>query len=58
MDLLSLLIVIVLCLFGVLLILLEIFVIPGITLAAIAGVACCIGGIYYAFRWKLRTKEC
>ena len=45
----ELLIVIVLCLVGVLLILAEIFLIPGITFAAVAGIAASIGGIYYAF---------
>ena len=45
----ELMIVIVLCLVGVLLILAEIFLIPGITLAAIAGIAISVGGIYYAF---------
>ena len=45
----ELLIVIVLCLVGVLLILAEIFLIPGITFAAIVGIAASIGGIYYAF---------
>ena len=45
----ELLIVIVLCLVGVLLILTEIFLIPGITLAAVVGIAASIGGIVYAF---------
>ena len=42
-------IVIVLCLLGILLILVEIFLIPGVTLTAIAGAAFAIGGVYYAF---------
>ena len=45
----ELLIVIVLCLVGVLLILAEIFLIPGITFAAVAGIAATVWGIYYAF---------
>jgi len=44
------LVVIVLCLIGILLILAEIFLIPGLTITAIAGAAFTIGGIYYAFR--------
>lgn len=42
-------IVIVLCLLGILLLLIEIFLIPGITVAAVAGALFSIGGIYYAF---------
>ncbi|MDR2806292.1 MAG: hypothetical protein LBB85_11790 [Dysgonamonadaceae bacterium] len=45
----DLLIVVVLCLVGVLLILAEIFLIPGITITVVAGIAASIGGIYYAF---------
>ena len=45
----ELLIVIVLCLVGILLILAEIFLIPGITVALIFGIAASIGGVYYAF---------
>ena len=45
----ELLIVVVLCLIGVLLILAEIFLIPGLTITAVAGIAASIGGIYYAF---------
>jgi membrane-bound ClpP family serine protease len=45
----DLLIVIVLCLIGVLLILAEIFLIPGLTITIVAGIAASIGGIYYAF---------
>jgi membrane-bound ClpP family serine protease len=44
------LIVVVLCLVGILLILAEIFLIPGLTITALAGGAFSIGGIYYAFR--------
>lgn len=42
-------IVIILCLIGLVLILLEIFLIPGITFVAIAGILFLVGGIYYAF---------
>jgi membrane-bound ClpP family serine protease len=45
----ELLIVVVLCLIGVLLILAEIFLIPGLTITIVAGIAASIGGIYYAF---------
>jgi membrane-bound ClpP family serine protease len=45
----DLLIVIVLCLIGVLLILAEIFLIPGLTITIVAGIAASVGGIYYAF---------
>jgi membrane-bound ClpP family serine protease len=45
----DLLIVIILCLLGILLILVEIFLIPGITVTAVAGSLFAIGGIYYAF---------
>jgi membrane-bound ClpP family serine protease len=47
----DLLIVIVLCLIGVLLILAEIFLIPGLTITIVAGIAASIGGIYYAFSY-------
>ena len=47
----DILIVIVLCITGIILILVEIFLIPGVTLAAVAGAAFSIGGIYYAFRY-------
>jgi membrane-bound ClpP family serine protease len=43
-------IIVVLCLIGILLILAEIFLIPGLTITALAGTAFSIGGIYYAFR--------
>jgi membrane-bound ClpP family serine protease len=46
----DILIVIVLCVLGILLILVEIFLIPGLTITAFAGAAFSIGGIYYAFR--------
>jgi membrane-bound ClpP family serine protease len=42
-------IVIVLCLIGIVLILLEIFLIPGITFAAVAGGLFYAGSIYYAY---------
>jgi len=44
-----LLIVIVLCSVGVLLLLAEIFLIPGTSVAAIVGVGASIWGVYYAF---------
>ncbi|GHT64662.1 hypothetical protein AGMMS50239_22770 [Bacteroidia bacterium] len=43
-------IIVVLCLIGILLIMAEIFLIPGLTIAALAGAAFSIAGIYYAFR--------
>jgi len=43
--------VIVLCLLGILLILLEVFLIPGVTFAAIAGIFSTLGGIHYAFTY-------
>jgi len=46
----DILIVIVLCLIGIILILVEIFLIPGLTITAIGGAAFSIGGIYYAFK--------
>jgi membrane-bound ClpP family serine protease len=46
----DILIVIVLCVIGIVLILVEIFLIPGVTFTAIAGAAFSIGGVYYAFR--------
>jgi len=45
----DILIVIALCIVGIVLILIEIFLIPGLTLTAVAGAAFSIGGIYYAF---------
>jgi membrane-bound ClpP family serine protease len=45
----DLLIVIVLCLLGIILILIEIFLIPGITVTAVAGGLSTVGGIYFAF---------
>ena len=47
----DILIVIVLCVIGILLILAEIFLIPGLTLTAVAGTAFSIGGIFYAFKY-------
>jgi len=47
----DILIVIVLCIIGILLILAEIFLIPGLTITAIAGAAFSIGGIIYAFQY-------
>ncbi|MDR3340636.1 MAG: hypothetical protein LBT25_11220 [Candidatus Symbiothrix sp.] len=46
----DILIVVVLCLVGVVLILVEIFLIPGVTITVLAGGLFSIGGIYYAFR--------
>ena len=45
----DILIVVVLCAVGIILILVEIFLIPGITIAAIAGGLFAVGGIFYAF---------
>lgn len=45
----DIIIVIILCLLGLFLILVEIFLIPGITITAVAGLAFTVGGIYYAF---------
>jgi membrane-bound ClpP family serine protease len=45
----DIIIVIVLCLLGIVLILIEIFLIPGITIAGIAGGLFAVGAIYYAF---------
>jgi membrane-bound ClpP family serine protease len=42
-------IVTVLCLLGIILVLLEIFLIPGITFAAVAGGLFYVGSIYYAY---------
>ncbi len=42
-------IVIVLCLIGILLVLLEIFLIPGVTFALISGILFGIGGVFYAY---------
>jgi len=47
----DILIVIVLCVIGILLILAEIFLIPGLTFTAVAGAAFSLGGVYYAFRY-------
>lgn len=45
----ELIIVIVLSIIGIILILVEIFLIPGLTVTALAGAAFSIAGIYYAF---------
>ena len=45
----DILIVIVLCLLGLILILVEIFLIPGVTITAVFGLAFTVGGVYYAF---------
>jgi membrane-bound ClpP family serine protease len=45
----DILIIIVLCVIGIALILVEIFLIPGLTVTALAGGAFSIGGVYYAF---------
>jgi Membrane-bound serine protease (ClpP class) len=45
----DILIVIMLCLLGLILILVEIFLIPGITITALVGAIFSIGGVYYAF---------
>ncbi|MDR1763499.1 MAG: hypothetical protein LBR64_06055 [Dysgonamonadaceae bacterium] len=42
-------IVIVLCLVGILLVLVEIFLIPGVSFALIAGILFGVGGIFYAY---------
>lgn len=47
----DLLIIIIFCLLGIFLILLEIFLIPGVTFVAIAGICSTIGGIHYAFTY-------
>jgi membrane-bound ClpP family serine protease len=47
----DILIVIILCVIGILLILIEIFLIPGLTFTAIAGAVFSLGGVYYAFRF-------
>jgi len=46
----DILIVIVLCAIGIILILVEIFLIPGLTITGIGGALFSIGGIFYAFR--------
>ena len=47
----DLLIVVVLCLLGIFLVITEIFLIPGSTFVGLAGIASCIGGVYYAFEY-------
>jgi membrane-bound ClpP family serine protease len=46
----NVIIIVVLCLIGILLILAEIFLIPGLTITSLAGAAFLIAGTYYAFR--------
>jgi len=43
-------VIVVLCIIGILLILAEIFLIPGLTITALGGAAFSIAGIFYAFR--------
>jgi len=45
----DILVVVVLCVLGIIMILVEIFLIPGVTFMAIIGSLFSIGGIYYAF---------
>jgi membrane-bound ClpP family serine protease len=45
----DIIVVIVLCVIGVILILVEIFLIPGLTVTALAGAAFSVAGIYFAF---------
>jgi membrane-bound ClpP family serine protease len=45
----DILIVVVLCAVGITLLLLEVFLIPGITIAALGGVLAEIGAVYYAY---------
>ena len=47
----EILIVIILCLLGLILVLVEIFLIPGITLLAVVGAGFMVGGVYYAFSY-------
>jgi membrane-bound ClpP family serine protease len=47
----DILIVLVLCIIGILLVLVEIFLIPGLTITGIGGAVFSIGGIFYAFRY-------
>ena len=42
-------IVIILCLLGLILVLIEIFLIPGVTITAVVGGLFAAGGVYYAF---------
>lgn len=46
----NVIIVVILCVIGIILILVEIFLIPGLTVTALAGAAFSITGIYCAFR--------
>ncbi|GAP73468.1 hypothetical protein SAMD00024442_93_2 [Candidatus Symbiothrix dinenymphae] len=45
----DLLIVIVLCLLGIALIVIEVFLVPGTTFVGLTGIAACIWGVYHAF---------
>ena len=47
----DILIVVLLCIIGILLILVEIFLIPGFTITGIGGILFSIGGVYYAFKY-------
>jgi len=47
----DILIVIILCSIGIILILVEIFLIPGLTITGIGGAAFSIGGVFYAFKY-------
>jgi len=47
----DILIVIVLCIIGIILVLVEIFLIPGVTFMAVAGILFALGGVYYAFQY-------
>ncbi|MDR0834603.1 MAG: hypothetical protein LBN93_10560 [Candidatus Symbiothrix sp.] len=47
----DLLIVIVLCALGIFLVITEVFLIPGTTFVGLTGIASCIGGVYYAFKY-------
>jgi len=44
-------IVIILCSIGIILILVEIFLIPGLTITGIGGAAFSIGGVFYAYKY-------
>ena len=47
----DILIVIILCSIGIILILVEIFLIPGLTITGIGGAAFSIGGVFYAYKY-------
>jgi membrane-bound ClpP family serine protease len=46
----DIIIIVALCFIGIALVLVEIFLIPGLTITALTGAAFAIAGIYYAFR--------